>query len=141
MLKNELVGNMPFDINTINGDFVGSGVDQLCIINVSLGQTNEDRFLPSKLLSEENWVRLAINLLGLEDTNVTSTITEQQKDKADHLLKILQDRFQQHLLARIENKTKRTHWSMIFAYTNLAVSATCMILSNHVKDKYDAPQM
>ncbi len=68
--------------------------------------------------------------------NVTSTITEQQKVKADHLLKILQDRFQQHLVAQIKNKTKRTHWSMIFAYANLAVSAApCMILSNHVKDK------
>jgi hypothetical protein len=135
MFKNVLVGNMPFDINTIKGDIVGPGVDQLCIVNVSLGQTNDDRVLPSHLLSEENWVRLAINLLGLKDMNVMSIITEQQKVKADHLLKILQDRFQQHLVAQIKNKTKRTHWSMIFAYANLAVSAACMILSNHVKDE------
>jgi hypothetical protein len=86
---------MPFDINTINVDVVGSGVYQLCIVNVSLEQANEDRVLPSHLLSKENWVRLAINLLGLKDMNVTSSITEQQKDKADHLQKILQDRFQQ----------------------------------------------
>ncbi len=107
MLKNVLVDNMPFNINAINSDVVGSGVDQLYIVNVSIGQANEDRVFPSHLLSEEYWVRWAINLLGLEDMNVMSTITEQQKVKADHLLKILQDRFQQHLVARIRNKTKR----------------------------------
>ncbi len=30
---------------------------------------------------------------------------------------------------------------MIFAHTNLAVSAACMILSNHVKDEIDLGQM
>jgi hypothetical protein len=118
MMKNVLVDTMPFDINTVNGDVVGSGVDQLGIVNVY-----------------KNWVTLAISLLDLENMNVMSTITDKQEDKADHLLKILQDRFQQHLMARIDNKIKRTQWSMIFAHTNLAVSAACMILSNHIKDK------
>ncbi len=67
--------------------------------------------------------------------NVMSTITDKQKDKADHLMKILQDRFQQHLMAQLENKNKRTHWSRIFAHTNLAGSAACMILSIHVKNE------
>jgi hypothetical protein len=126
---------MPFDINTINEDVVGSGVDQLGIVTVSLGQLSQERVLPSHLLSDTNWVTLAIGLLDLKNMNVTSTITEEQKVKADHLMKILQDRFQQHLMAQMENKSTRTHWSMIFASTNLAISAACMILSNHVKDK------
>ncbi len=94
-----LVDTMPFGINIFNGDVVGSGVDQLVIITVSLGQANQERVLPSHLLSDTNWVSLAIGLLDLENMNVTSTITDKQKDKADHLLKILQDRFQQHLMA------------------------------------------
>ena len=35
----------------------------------------------------------------------------------------------------IQRQIKRTQWSMKFAYTNLAVSAACMVLSMHVKDK------
>ncbi len=99
MLKNVLVDTMPFDINTINGDVVGSGIDQLGIVTISLGQANQERVLPPHLLSDTNWVTLAIDLLDLKNMNVTSTITDKQKDKEDHLMKILQDRFQQHLMA------------------------------------------
>ena len=76
-------------------------------------------------------------LLNLEDLNVTSTITTQQKikAKADHLVKMLQHRFQQHLIHRIKDKSRRTHWSMLFAYSNLAVCAACMVLCNHVADE------
>jgi hypothetical protein len=49
MLKNVLVDTMPFDINTINGDVFGSGVNQLGIVTVSLGQANQERALPSHL--------------------------------------------------------------------------------------------
>jgi hypothetical protein len=99
MLKNVLIDTMPFDINTINEDVVGSGVDQLGIVTVLLGQSSQEKVLPSHLLSDTNWVILAIGLLDLENMNVTSTITEEQKVKADHLMKILKDRFQQHLMA------------------------------------------
>ena len=99
MLKNVLVDTMSFDIVIFNCDVVGSGVDQLVIVTVSLGQANQERMLPSHLLSVTNWVTLAIGLLGLENMNVMSTITDKQKDKADHLLKILQDRFQPHFMA------------------------------------------
>ena len=49
MLKNVLVDTMPFDINTINGDFFGSGIDQLGIVTVLLGQSSQKRVLPSHL--------------------------------------------------------------------------------------------
>jgi hypothetical protein len=63
MVKNVLVDTMPFDINTINGDVVGSGIDQLGIVTISLGQANQERVLPScHLLSDTNWVTLAIGL-------------------------------------------------------------------------------
>jgi hypothetical protein len=90
--------------------------------------------IPSQLLIDERWVRFVFLLLDLENLNVSMTIGEQQKIKADHLIKILQDRFQEHLIHCIRDKCKRTHWSMQFAYSNLAVSAACMVLSNHTVD-------
>ncbi len=84
-------------LRTVHGK--GSGIDQLGIVTISLGQANQERVLPSHLLSDTNWVTLAIGLLDLENMNVTSPITDEQKDKTDHLMKILQDRFQQHLMA------------------------------------------
>jgi hypothetical protein len=75
------------------------------------------------------------NLLDLENMNITTNVTHQQKDKADHLVKILQKRFKQHLVHQIKDKNKCTQWSMQFAYTNLAVSAACMVLSNHIKNE------
>jgi hypothetical protein len=50
-------------------------------------------------------------------------ISEQQKIKADHLIKILRDHFQQHLIHCIKDKCKCTPWSMHFAYSNLALQA------------------
>jgi len=82
------------------------------------------------------WVRLVVDLLDLENMNVTTNTTQPQKDKADHLVKILQNQIDQYLVRRIKDKIKRTQWSMKFAYTNLAVSAACMVLGKHdVKDE------
>jgi hypothetical protein len=95
-----------------------------------------DCVLPSQLLSDKRWVRFVVLLHNLEDLNVTNTITMQQKIKADHLVKMLQHRFQQHLIHRIKDKCQQTHWSdIIFAYSNLAVSAACMVLCNHAANE------
>jgi hypothetical protein len=125
---------MPNDIS-ISNEEDRSGINQLGILTVSLGQDDERRVLPSHLLSDDSWVRLVVDLLDLENMNVTTNISQPQKDKADHLVKILQNRFDEHLVRRIKDKIKRTQWSMKFAYTNLAVSAACMVLSKHVKDE------
>jgi hypothetical protein len=74
-------------------------------------------------------------LLNLENLNVMTSITEQQKIKADHLFKILQGHFKQHLIHCIKDKYRCTHWSMHFAHSNLAVIAACMVLSNHAANK------
>jgi hypothetical protein len=91
--------------------------------------------LPSQLLSDESWVRFVILLLDLENLNVMTKITEQQKIKANYLFKILQDSFKQHLIHYIKNKCWCTHWSMHCGYSNLAVSLVCMVLSIHVADE------
>jgi hypothetical protein len=111
-----------------------SAIAQLGIIPIYLGQENEERVLLSHLLSDDRWVGLVVDLLDLKNMNITTIITHQQKEKADHLVKILQNRFEQHLVHRIKDKIKRTHWSMQFASDNLAVSAACMVLSYHIKN-------
>jgi hypothetical protein len=93
----------------INNDENQSITDQLGVFAVSLGERDGDIVLPSQLLSDERWVRFVLLLLDLENLNVSPTISEQQKIKADHLVKILRDRFQQHLIHRIKDKCKRTH--------------------------------
>ena len=88
---------MPYNISIYNSRD-RSGINQHGILTVSLGQDGECRVLPSHLLSNDSWVRLVVDLLDLENMNVTTNITQPQKDKADHLVKILQNRFDQHLV-------------------------------------------
>ncbi len=132
VLKNVFTDSLPYNI-TMTDKVDGSAIDQLGILSTSLGQEDEERVLPSHLLSDDRWVGLVVDFLDLENMNITKNITHQQKEKADHLVKILQNRFKQHLVRRIKDNIKRMHWSMQFASNNLAVSAACMVLSNHIK--------
>ncbi len=98
VLNNVFTDSLPYNISMTN-EVDGSAIDQLGIISVSLGhQEDEERVLPSHLLSDDRWVGLVVDLLDLENMNITSNITHQQKEKADHLVKILQNRFEQHLV-------------------------------------------
>ena len=84
LIKNSIGDILPYDTD-ITRD--ASMEDHLRVFTVSLGEGNS--VLPLKLLSDERWVRFVVLLLNLEDLNVTSTITTQQKIKADHLIKML----------------------------------------------------
>ncbi len=55
-LKNTFTGDMPYNIGTTE-EKDGSAVDQLCIVRISLGPDDEERVLPSHLLSNDRWVR------------------------------------------------------------------------------------
>jgi hypothetical protein len=111
VLKNEFTDSLPYNIS-MTDKVDGSAIDQLGILSISLGQENEERVLPSHLLSDDRWVGLVVNLLDLKNMNITTNITHQQKEKADHLLEILQNRLKQHLVHQIKDKIKRMHWSM-----------------------------
>ncbi len=89
--------------------------------------------LPSDLLSNESWVKLAIELHDLNKFDVTSQVSEERKSTADLLVTMLRDRFQEHVKSQIKEKSRRTHWSMKLAYNNLAVNAALMVLSKHIK--------
>jgi hypothetical protein len=129
-IKNSIRDNVPYDADITNDV---SMEDELGVSTVLLGEG--DCVLSSQLLSDTRWVRFVVLLLNLEDLNVTNMITMQQKIKVDHLIIMLQHHFQQHLIHRIKDKCQRTHWSMIFAYSNLAVSAACMVLCNHAANE------
>jgi len=92
---------------------------------------DEEEVLPSKLLSNELWVEYVVNLFDLDKLGVGLEVSEEDKTKADLLVKMLRERFHEHLKQRIKDKARRTHWSMKLAYKNLAVDAALMVLSNH----------
>ncbi len=107
-LRKTFSSDMPYNIG-LSDEEDSLAVDKLGILEVSLGWDGVERVLPSHLLSDGKWVRLVVNLLDLEKMNVTTSITHQQKDKADRLVRILQNRFEQHLVHQINDKIKRTH--------------------------------
>lgn len=95
--------------------------------------TEDDMVLPSELLLNERWVKFVMAIFELEKLDISGTVDQEMKDKADLLVKLLQERYKDHVKKRIKTVSRRTHWSMKLAYKNLAVSAACMVLSNHVK--------
>ena len=99
------------------------------IQEITLG--SESFVLPSELLSNADWVNYVVELLHLDD--MAKIVVEQEKDKANQLFHKLRERLKNHMNARIQEKSRHTHWSMIFARENLAVCAACMVLSNHLK--------
>jgi hypothetical protein len=96
-MKNVFTDSLLYNISMTN-NVDGSAIDQLGILSISLGQEDEEWVLPSHLLSDDRWVGLVVDLLDLKNMNITTNITHQQKEKADHFMKILQNRFKQHLV-------------------------------------------
>ena len=88
--------------------------------------------LPSQLLRNETWVKYVMDLFHLKRT--TTEVFDIDIRKADELVSMLRERLDPHLERRIDEQSKRSHWSLKFARKNLAASAAYMILSNHVKD-------
>ncbi len=70
------------------------------MITVLLGDGGSERVLPSQLLSDDNWIGFVVSLVDLENMNVSTAITEEQKIK----VKILDVCFQQHLINRIKKQ-------------------------------------
>ena len=66
---------------------------------VFLGQDNS--VLPSDMLSDAAWVQRVIDLFDLGKFNITTEVSQQQKDQADLLVKIERERFREHLSRRL----------------------------------------
>jgi hypothetical protein len=121
-LRNEIISNTPVIVDE-------SSRSIMQIEEIILG--SGAYVFPSELLSNEPWVQYVVELLHLDD--MALVVLQHEKDKADQLCAKLRDRLRNHLNARVKEKSKHTHWSMILAHENLAVCAACMVLSNHVK--------
>ena len=63
-------------------------------------------------------------MLLTEKLGVGLEVSEEDKAKADLLVKMLRERFHEHLKQRIKDKARRTHWSM--QHKNFAVDAALM---------------
>jgi hypothetical protein len=71
---------------------------------------DEERILPSMLLSNESWVEYAADLLGLDMINSSPTeVTLFDKEKADTLLRKLEGQYRSHIKTRINDTSKRNH--------------------------------
>jgi hypothetical protein len=80
VLKNVFTDSLPYNISMTN-KVDGSAIDQLGILSISLGQEDEERVLPSHLLSEDRWVGLVVDLLDLETMNITTLSLTNRKRK------------------------------------------------------------
>jgi len=125
---NLLEGNLPFDLSDVVEEDDSS---ELIVEMLSL--TEEDDILPSHLLSKAKWVKFATKLLDLDKVSAITEISPKIKEKADLLVRMIRGRFSEHIKSRIKSVQKRNHWSMKLAYRNLAVSAACMVLTDHTK--------
>ncbi len=131
MMPNFIEGNKPHEPHdlsqVVEDDEVGSMRVNRIILN------DEERILPSMLLSNESWVEYAADLLGLDMINSSPTeVTLLDKEKADTLLRKLEGRYRSHIKIRINDTSKCNHWVLTLAYKNLPVVAACMILSPHL---------
>jgi len=128
---NLVEGNIPYDLSNEVVEEEDEAASSF--ITEVLTLTEDDMVLPSELLSNERWVKFVMAIFELEKLDISGTVDQEMKDKADLLVKLLQERYKDYVKKRIKTVSRRTHWSMKLAYKNLAVSAACMVLSNHVK--------
>ncbi len=89
MMPNFIEGNQPHEPHdlsqVVENDEVGSMRINQIILN------DEERMLPSMLLSNESWVEYAADLLGLDMINSSPTeVTLFDKEKAHTLLRKLE---------------------------------------------------
>ena len=142
MKPNLLVGSYPHtqaDLNSVQADGDGPNREGSTrnVTTVRVGGCVQVK--PSKLLECPLWGAGATRLLELHKRNDElrvdpgADISNIMKLRAESLLAILQGRFKQFLKKRINQKSKRDHWCMRFAYNNLPVVASVMILSGHTK--------
>ena len=72
--------------------------------------------------------------LSTSSTSTTRDVIEEAKCRADLLVKLLRERFKDHVRDRIDKKEKRSGWVMKMAFKNLIVDAAHMVLARQVKD-------
>ena len=93
--------------------------------------------LPSELLDTTGaWLGVSCELFHIDELieNLIICVTDEMKEKADLLVKILRSRMNFMLESRNVSKDRREHWAIKLAFKNLSVVAAYMILCQHVKE-------
>ena len=105
---------------------------------VRLGEV--DQVLPSELLGSNLWRSNAVKLFNLHrddreelKVDLNLPVNDENKSKADILVKLLNSRFNRFKKQQNAHKSRRTNWSMQFALDNFPVFAALMVLSRHLK--------
>ena len=129
-MPNLIEGKLPHDLSNST-----TTEDKSLSVKV-ITLTDDEGILPSKLLSDPRWVKQLMNLFDMEKWISPNDIDidNKTKERADMLVKMLRLRCKHHLKVRIKQKSRRSHWTMKFAYKNLAVTAAYMAFAKHVKE-------
>ena len=114
---NLVEGNIPYDLSNEVVEEEDEAASSF--ITEVLTLTEDDMVLPSELLSNERWVKFVMAIFELEKLDISGTVDQEMKDKADLLVKLLQERYKDYVKKRIKTVSRRTHWSMKLAYKNL----------------------
>lgn len=99
----------------------GDGIAELVISEIA----DCSGVLPSELLSNPLWVSIVCRLFGVDRPNASqvSGINQEEKDRADMLVKILRLRMKTFTKRRKVSKDRGKHWAIQLANKNLSVVA------------------
>jgi hypothetical protein len=105
MMPSYIEGNKPHDLSQVVED---EEVGSMCVQRIIL--KDDETILPSMLLSNELWVKYAVDLLGLDKIRTSPTgVTSFDKQKADNLLKKTEGRYSSHVKTRVNDISKCNH--------------------------------
>jgi hypothetical protein len=119
-----------FTPNTANPNNV-----RMTIAEVEIETEENGGVQPSDLLNCNEWLTTACELFRVDMTiaDRIDNITQEDKDKADLLVRILRGRMNAFMKKRNVSKDKRSHWAIRLADKNLSFVAAYMVLVDHVK--------
>lgn len=105
------------------------------IAEITLQNEDASEVRPSELLGCSEWLNTVCELFSIDLTvpDAIANITEEDKEKADLLVKILKGRLHAFMNKRNVDGAKRNHWAIQLAIKNLSFVAAYMVLVDHVK--------
>ena len=104
-------GNVSHDLSAIE-----DAQQDVEVNTLKISLTENEGVLSSALLSNDQWVQQVFTSFDLEKLNAMKVVGQEEKDKANLLVRLLHDRFYEHVKSIIKSKEKPIHWSMKLAH-------------------------
>ena len=95
--------------------------DSSTICEIVLNGEDRDGVKPSELLSDRLWVSIICRLFSVDE--VAANLSNEAKERADLLVKLLRGRMTTFMNRRNVSNSKRNHWAIRLAYKNLSFVA------------------